>query len=134
MLIHFLKFTHMVFVLALLGSTIYALVLIASKKFALANRHLQSKLARVNKIILCSILAALTTGTLLVHPKLHTFHTPWIEAAFILSVLSGTLVLCISIFRHRFKPHHRRTWLAIYGSLGIVLLGIVHGAVLQVVF
>jgi len=67
-MINFLKFSHLVFILSLLGTTLYSVVSPKVKNTAL--------------IFWLSGLSILT-GTLLVHPKHWTFHTEWIKAAYL---------------------------------------------------
>src|SRR5437762_1129139 len=98
MIIDILKWLHLLLTLSLLGSTCFCLVLVSRKQFD--NIH------KLNRLMLWLLLFALLTGTLLVYPKHFTFHTPWIQSAFILVFLFGTL---LSLLMPLQKKYHWRT-------------------------
>ncbi len=114
MLINFLKFFHVLFALSLLGSVIYCI--------ALANSY---QYKNINKFMLWISLFAVLTGTLLVYPKHFTFHTPWIEAAYILTFVFSLGVLLLTLLK--------RNFLFVYFLLGIILIFIIHDAVTKYV-
>jgi hypothetical protein len=129
MLTSILKFVHMLFVLTLLGSTFYAVVLVTSRKFVIAKTHQHARLQRVHQIMLLSLTFALVTGTLLVYPKELTFRTYWIQAAYGLSAVFAGGVILLSLFQQHKLTDKRWTWAIFYFLLGAVLVGSIHGAV-----
>jgi hypothetical protein len=70
---HFIKFIHLLFALGLIGLTSYCIF--SKDTFFRGN---------IKKILLLMSIFALFTGALLVHQTPYNFHTPWIQAAFIL--------------------------------------------------
>lgn len=124
MLIHVLKFIHLIATLGLLGLAIACLSLVASGKFDL--------ITRLNKIILALVAFAVLTGTFLVIPKHFTFHTPWIQAAYFFCVIFflGVLIL---ILAQQYR-NQRWLWYLSYVLLIGILIGIVHDAVTKSTF
>ena len=132
MLTPLLKFFHLICVLSLLGSTAYCLFLIGSRKFSLANNtHLHEKIIRLNKILLGFGLLAMLTGTLLIYPKNFTFHTPWIQAAYLLVSLFGLGILMLFKLR---KKQWRGVKLLICMAMITVLFALIHDAVTKTTF
>ena len=124
-----LKFIHLLLTLSLLGSTFLCLFLVSFKKntfiFSEQNKNL-------NRIILWLLVFAVLTGTLLIYPKHFTFHTPWIQAAYVLVFLCGALVsLLMSLNKKRKWPW---LWSISYLLLALMLIGIVHDAVTKTTF
>jgi uncharacterized membrane protein len=113
MLVNIVKFIHLLFVLGLLGSTVYCLTLIGSKKFALANTHLHEKITRLNKLLFSFGLLAMLTGTFLVYPKHFTFHTPWIQAAYMLVISFSICVAALLMFRKKISAERRGVCLVV---------------------
>jgi hypothetical protein len=123
MLIEVLKFIHVLVALGLLSFTSYCLILLGSKQF--------DTLTLFNKLLLYLSPLAMLTGTLLVHPKHYTFHTPWIQAAYLLLILFMSCIMLLT-FKGKYKP----AWLyqLIYFSLVLVLIVITHDAVRKATF
>lgn len=69
-MVYFLKFSHLLFALGILSGMMYSFLT-----------------GRTNSILLLFCLLAAVTGTFLVYPKHYTFHTPWIQAAYALTLL-----------------------------------------------
>jgi hypothetical protein len=134
MLIDVLKFLHLLCILGIVGSTLYCIRLVATKKFALANTNHQQKISLLNRIIMWLVVFAIITGTLLVHPTNFTFHTPWIIAAYLLIAVFSFGMGMLQMMRKRFKQQPRWVWLVIYGLLMIVLMLVVQGAVTKTAF
>ncbi|MHB1947493.1 MAG: hypothetical protein ACYCQI_05205 [Gammaproteobacteria bacterium] len=124
MLIHVLKFIHLLATLGLLGLAIACLSLVSSKKFDL--------ITRLNKIMLALVLFAMLTGTFLVIPKHFTFHTPWIQAAYFFCVIFFLGVLILILTQKHCKQ--RWAWYLSYLLLIGILIGIVHDAVTKSTF
>lgn len=120
MLIYFVKFFHLIFALGLLGLTAACLFQ--------ANRNSASLLRLNNMIFLFAFIAALT-GTFLVYPKHFTFHTPWIQAAYLLVLLFCAGIFLISVLKKTFSQ--RLIWVTrlLYVPLIFILLLIMHDAV-----
>lgn len=132
MFIDVLKFFHLLFTLSLLGSALVCLVVVGSKKFAhveLANRQ---TVLQLNKWMLKIAGLAMLTGTFLVYPKHFTFHTPWIQAAYILVFVFCMSITVLVLFRDRLK--HRWLLRGIYLFLILLLIGVVHDAVTKSTF
>ena len=123
MLIDVLKFIHLLLTLSLLGLTFFCLILAS---FTIHPER-KNRMIRLNRIILWLLGFALLTGTLLVYPKHYTFHTPWIQAAYILVFLSGAIVSMLIYFRKKIRWGW--LWVVSYIFLAIILAGIVHDAV-----
>ncbi len=118
-MVNIVKFAHILTALALLGLTSYCL-------FVASGRHRVSLLF-FNKSLLIISFFALLTGSLLVYPKHFNFHTPWIQAAYVLLIMYG-LALRFSI---KFFHHMTKTWLwrSFYVILIFILILIIHDAV-----
>jgi len=140
MLIHIVKFIHLVFALGLLGLAIYCLLLIGSKKFGMTTRNHRQRIIRSNKILLLFSLLAMITGSLLVIPKHFTFHTPWIQAAYILLLVFGVGIALLTLLKRKrvsrrgISNTERFGWLVAYCFLIMILIGIVHDAVMKATF
>lgn len=121
MLIHLLKFFHLLLALGLLSTTLYCFILIGSKNI---------NIPRLNKHMLIVALLTMITGTFLVYPKYFTFHTPWIQAAYIF--LIG---YCLGIF-FLMKYHKKNIVFGriIYLILLLILIFVVHDAVTKTTF
>jgi hypothetical protein len=121
LLIALIKFIHILFTLSLLGSTLFCLASVGSPRFQFAYFH---------KTILWLALFTMITGTFLVIPKHFSFHTPWIQAAYILVVLfgSGMMLLKRNIFT--------KIWVQrlIYVTLITILIFVIHDAVTKTTF
>lgn len=124
MLIHVLKFIHLIATLGLLGSAVVCLSLVATKKFDL--------ITRLNKVMLALMVFTVITGTFLVIPKHFTFHTPWIQAAYVFCTLFFVGVLLL-IFLKKYVEQ-RWLWYSSYVFLILILTGIVHDAVTKTTF
>lgn len=123
MLVNVTKFIHLIATLGLLGLAISCVALVGSKRFDLITRY--------NKIMLALTCFAILTGTLLIYPKGFTYHTPWIQAAYIFSTIF-CLGLLLLIYLHKYQQ--RWLWCLSYLLLIIILIGIVHDAVLKTTF
>jgi hypothetical protein len=134
MLVSILKFFHLLFVLGLLGSTIYCLFLIGSKKFALANTHLYDKITSLNKALLGFGLLAMITGSMLVYPKHFTFQTHWIQAAHLLITGFILSIATLLLLRKKISAEHRGVCLLSYATLLVVLIILIHDAVTKTTF
>jgi len=123
-MIDVIKFIHLLLTLSLLGSTFFCLILIYFQQNDLIKR--------LNRIMLWLLVFAVLTGTLLVYPKHYTFHTNWIQAAYILVFLFGTLLSLLAVFRKK-RPWR---WLSgiSYFFLIILLIVIIHDAVTKTTF
>lgn len=132
MLIHFLKFIHLLSTLGLLGSAIFCLALVCSKKFTAVNLNYPDLLTRLNKIMLVLAFFAMLTGTFLVYPKHFTFHTPWIQAAYLFVMLFSLGVLSLLLLKK--KREQRWLWCLSYLVLIFILIGIIHDAVTKTTF
>jgi hypothetical protein len=139
-LISFIKFFHILCILGLLGSVIYCLALVGSRKFPLSQ---PDTINRLHQVILLLALLALFTGTLLVLPKHFSFHTPWIKAAYVFTVIISLIVTCFMLFSKKWrvanigeKISRRQQWLwrLAYFLLLIILLGVVRDAVMKSTF
>lgn len=132
MLVQLLKFTHLIFTLALLGSAISCLILVGSKKFANTPFHQSHIITRLNKAMLLLGLFAGLTGTLLVQPKNYTFQTHWIQAAYIFLTLFGLSIASLIFLKKKNIPR----WIGIvaYLILLAILIGITHDAVTKSTF
>jgi uncharacterized membrane protein YozB (DUF420 family) len=129
LIVNFLKFIHLLLTLSLLGSVGYCLALLISKN-RIANRPL---IYRLNKIILVLAFFAMLTGTFLVHPKHFTFHTPWIQAAYIL-IVCFSLGLFALMFLSKKQIRFSGIAIFFYLLLLLVLVFIVHDAVTKTTF
>ena len=121
-----IKFIHLLFVVSLTGATFYHVALVGWKR--------QDPIPAINLSLFLLSLGALTTGTLLVLPKHFTFHTPWIEAAYLL-VLAYCLGLAgLILFRNNALVKKYRVMGLLYFTLIIVLVLVIHDAVTKTTF
>ena len=129
MLTNLLKFSHLIFTLSLLGSTIYCFILTLFKQQTI---EIGVQIKQLNQFILLIGILALMTGTFLVHPKHFTFHTPWIKVAYLLIVIFSLGIAWLIAHKNRQKSR----WLTcgIYFMLLIILGLIVHDAVTKTTF
>lgn len=75
------------------------------------------------------------TGTLLVPLRHYTFHTPWIQAAFVLlSVFLLLVILFVPRKNQSQKIPSRSRWLGLGVVLGMILVVIIHDAVTKTTF
>lgn len=124
MFIYIIKFIHLLIALGLLGSTLYCVYLISSNTL--------TKITRLNKIILFMSPFALLTGTLLIYPSNYTFHTHWIQAAYIFFILFCIGMICLIFFKEKLTSPWQ--WRITYLLLIIILLFITHDAVTKTTF
>src|SRR3990167_1700733 len=127
MLISFIKFFHLLCTLGLLGITFFCLIRASTTHFSIAL------LTQLNRILLWLTAFAILTGTLLVYTKHFSFHTPWIEAAYLLTFILGTLVSLL-LFAKRSFHLNRWLWRGIYIIFIMILIGIIHDAVTKTTF
>jgi hypothetical protein len=122
--IYIIKFVHVLFALSLLGLTVYCL--------SLTNAKYQTRLLFFNKNLLMISFFALITGSLLVYPKHFTFHTPWIQAAYLLIIIYGIMIGLFIAFSKKIT----RVWIwrCLYLSLIAILVIIIHDAVTKHTF
>lgn len=126
LLIHFIKFLHLVFALSLLGMVIYCFGM--TRKITVPSTHRHTRLLHLKKILLFASVAAALTGTALVYPKHYTFHTHWIQAAYgLIAIFIGSV-----FFSHKFKS--KLQWIALLTCLTIILVAIIHDAVMKQTF
>lgn len=120
-MINLIKFIHMLCTLSLLGGTLYCFVHTAkTRSLATSTMH---------RTILYIGTFALLTGTLLVYPKHFTFHTPWIQAAYILVVSYLSIIGLMSRYRGKLIFKYHGIILTIYFSLIVLLVLVIHDAV-----
>ncbi len=124
---YFFKFLHVLFAVGLLSTAIFCFILFLFRKYA---EH-QALILRLNKMMLILAVLALITGTFLVHPQF-TFHTPWIQAAYIFVTLFSLIVLGLIFFRKKIVASGLSVF--IYFLLIIILIVIVHDAVTKSIF
>lgn len=123
MLIFFLKFFHVILALSLFGLLFYSIKTIGTKKFSSQFFHRGT----VGLVFL-----SLITGTLLIYPKHFTFHTPWINAAYLLVFIFLVGIFFLKKLQQKIIP---RIILQIgYLSLFILLMVVVHDAVTKTTF
>lgn len=125
MVIHLIKFIHLLCTLGLLGSISYCLVVTVRFKTVKHEVYLY-------KLMLLFGFFAALTGTLLIYPSHFSFHTPWIEAAYLFGLSFALGIIFLMLTRHhptvsRFRP-------LIYGVLGVILICIAHDAVTKSTF
>jgi cytochrome bd-type quinol oxidase subunit 2 len=125
-MINLIKFIHLLCTLSLLGGTLFC--------FATAGKYKSIASPLFHKIILYTCIAALLTGTLLVYPKHFTFHTPWIQAAYLLVFLYATIIILLNKFRDSSIYQYRIPILGTYFSLIILLILVIHDAVTKITF
>jgi uncharacterized membrane protein YedE/YeeE len=118
-MINIIKFAHILVALGLLGLTSYCMTLTSAKQ--------RTRLIFFNKSLLIISFFALLTGSLLVYPKHYTFHTPWIQAAYLLVIIYAMVVG----FSIRFSKRIAQAWIwrCVYGALIFILILIIHDAV-----
>ena len=136
--ISLIKFIHLLFVVGLLGSTFLCLILVGSRKFSLTPLPARDYITRLNISMLLMSLFIVVTGTFLVLPKHFTFHTPWIQAAYLLTVI---YIVCIAVLillkKYRLVkdesgkiPKSKQfLWRLAYIFLLLLLILVVHDAV-----
>jgi hypothetical protein len=117
--IHLIKFMHLLFALSLFATTFICLIYTFSPKFSASKR------LNAHKLLLVFSLLAMISGTLLVYPKNYTFQTTWIQAAYFLLLLIG-FIISLLIFFHK-KP--KRIWAVGYLIILLLLSLIIHDAV-----
>jgi hypothetical protein len=132
--IHIIKFLHMLFTLGLITAVVYCLALLSSRKFAFTHGLQHQKISRLNRMMLWLLLLAMLTGTLLVYPKHFTFHTPWIQAAYIYAVLASVSLLLLKKSHQRLPSRRRLLWLLAYLILLGLLVIVVRDAVTKTSF
>ena len=81
MVTDWIKFTHLVVALCVLGLTLYALYLTIKGNEKWLSRKWDSW-------ILGLLVVGAITGTFLVYPKHFTYHTPWIQGAYLLFAIA----------------------------------------------
>jgi uncharacterized membrane protein SirB2 len=123
-MIDIIKFAHILFALSLLGLTAYCL--------SLTNTKHQTRLVFFNKNLLIISVLALLTGSLLVYPKHFTFHTPWIQAAYLLIIIYGIMLGLFIVFSK--KIAQAWIWRCFYITLIVILILIIHDAVTKHTF
>jgi hypothetical protein len=134
MIVNTVKFLHLLCVLGLLGVTTACLLLVSSTKFSIGNTNIYKKILRFNKYLLILITLAMLTGTTLVHPKHFTFHTPWIQAAYLFVVLFVIGISGLIGAKKVFVLQHRGLWLVMYFLLITILIAVTHDAVTKTTF
>ena len=125
MLIHLIKFVHLLFGLSLIATTVICLIHTFSPKF-----DSSAWMIRANKLMLVLGLFAMISGTFLVYPKHYTFHTEWIQAAYILLLAVGLIISALIYFNKK----RQRTWSIAYLVILITLSCIIHDAVRKTAF
>ena len=126
MLTDFLKFIHLLLTLSLLGSAVCCLILASLQKNSL------NTLTTLNRTMLWLLVFTVITGTLLVYPKHFNFHTPWIQAAYVLVFLCGTLISLLLACRKKYQG--RWLWGMSYLFLLGLLVIVVHDAASKTTF
>lgn len=123
MLVNFLKFFHLLLALGVLAGMFYCLAAIRTHNFNQVS-------VRINRVTIIHALLATITGTLLVYPKHYTFHTPWIQAAYLfMGLVTGILILLIVL---RNNKYYRAICSVAYLLIVLMLMGVVHDAVTKV--
>lgn len=137
MLVNLIKFIHLLCVLGLVGCVLFCTATIIFRKTAGIEHSISQQLGRFSRAILGFSGVAMLTGTLLVYPKAFTFHTPWIQAAYIL-VLS--FILTVVLLKRQIGPGKTMTpnkcvlFQLAYLGLFILLIVIIHDAVTKTTF
>jgi uncharacterized membrane protein YozB (DUF420 family) len=129
MLINFIKCLHVILALSLLGTLIYSLFVVSSKKFALASSWQHHNIRRLNRIMMWVSLFALVSGILLVYPSKFNFHTPWIQVAFAGTVLFAGVIGVMNYLKKKFIFSQRWVWLVTYAALILILMLVIRDAV-----
>jgi len=117
-LIFIIKFLHVLFAISLLGSIAYCIITPNSQQLRFLNKN----------IFLLSIVAIIT-GTLLVYPRGFTFHTPWIQAAYLLTIIFSFSILLLIYLENKYQVLNKRLRQVLYFLLMILLMLVVHDAV-----
>lgn len=132
LLVNLTKFIHLLCVLGLLSCVLFCMRLIGS---GISDTTLHN-LNRLNTFILQLSLVAMLSGTLLVYPKHFTFHTPWIQAAYLFLILfcCGIFLLKISLKKIKITRGKQYGCTAIYFLLFTILIFITHDAVTKTTF
>jgi hypothetical protein len=125
-MINFIKFIHLIFALSLFGMTLYSFICVSKNKIATSSF--------IYKLILYISLLALLTGTLLVYPKHFTFHTPWIQAAYILVLCYACIVGLCHRYQHSFLFKYNGVLFFTYFLLIVLLVLVIHDAVTKTTF
>lgn len=133
-MINLLKFTHLLFVLGIFSLAIYCFALIGSKIFLIKNTNTHDKFNYLNKIMVVFCVFAMLTGTLLVYPKHFTFHTPWIQAAYLFTFIVGFSAVSFILFKMQREEGYRWVWRLAYLVLISILIVITHDAVTKTTF
>jgi len=116
MFIDLVKFVHIIIALSLLGMVGFTW-----------SQPGTLRIVTLQKILLPLVILAMITGSLLVYPKHFDFHTPWIQAAFLLCSVFAIFVLCM---RYVIKdPQKIWLWRLSFGGLIVILVAIIHDAV-----
>ena len=131
MIVHFLKFIHILLTLTLLGTAGFCLILIGTRKLTGVPGSRSDLLFRLNKAMLHTALLAMLTGTLLVYPKHFTFHTPWIQAAYLLVGFFCFVMVLLLIFKQK---RNLKFLGVLYAVMFVLLVGVVHDAVTKTSF
>lgn len=129
MLIHIIKFLHMLFTLGLFTAAIYCIALVSSRKFSQPNSLQHRKIARLNRLMLWLLLFAILTGTALIYPKHFTFQTPWIDAAYVYALVASISLLLLKKSHLNFTSTRRELWLLAYFILLALLIVVIRDAV-----
>lgn len=118
-MINIIKFAHILIALSLLGLTSYCMTLTSAKQ--------RTRLIFFNKSLFIISFFALLTGSLLVYPKHYTFHTHWIQAAYLLIIIYGMMIGFSILYMKRIAQAW--VWRCVYGVLIFILILIIHDAV-----
>ena len=127
MYVDIVKFVHLLFALGILGIVLYRFAAVFAKK-PLDIKYV----TRINIFLLILGCLAALTGTLLVYPKHFTFHTSWIQAAYLL--MSGFFAAVAALILLRHKKFFRLLCGVVYFLLLVVLVLVVHDAVTKMTF
>jgi len=128
MIVALIKFIHVFIAMSILGCAITGFVKVSGKhltSFKLAQCH------KLNKIILSLLLCGMILGTALVYPKHYTFHTPWIQAAYLFIAI---VILMLGFLRYLIKRQMVKTrifWQLAYGLLIMMIGFVIRDAVMK---
>lgn len=130
MIINLFKFIHILFVLLLSGATVFCLLRVTTNKASMAGQQPVINGLSIF-ILLCTVLAVFT-GTVLIYPKNFTFHTPWIQAAYLFAIIFSIGVLLLMLCKQKLQNR----WLlgGGYFFLLLILVFLVHDAVTKTTF
>ncbi len=131
--IQLIKCIHIVAVLGLFGTALFCLVQLGSRRFARGNARARERLGRANRYLLALALVALLSGTLLVHPKQYTLHTPWIQAAYLYLLILGVSIGLMLKYRRQLAAHRGLALLSYLALIAILVL-FVYDAVTKTTF